>query len=73
MCSAAHGWVGLGPIVFAASSAQLTRWRASWGLAASSVAPLSAADVLPGTSVTGPVSPYDELMMPVHEAAAKRG
>ena len=28
MCSAAHGWVGLGRIVYAASSSQLARWRA---------------------------------------------
>ena len=72
MCSAAHGWVGLGPIVFAASSAQLTDWRASWGLAASPVAPLAAAVVLPGTDVTGPVSPYDERMLPLHQEAAGR-
>ena len=27
MCSAAHAWVGLGPIVYASSAAQLTAWR----------------------------------------------
>lgn len=74
MCAAAHGWVGLGPIVFAASSAQLTGWRASWGLPASPVASLPASVVLPGTQVTGPESPYDELMKAIHqEAAARRG
>src|SRR5918994_718920 len=26
MCAAAHGWVGLGPVVFAASSQQLSAW-----------------------------------------------
>src|SRR4051794_32278696 len=31
MCAAAHGWVGLGPIVFAASAAQLSGWRATSG------------------------------------------
>ncbi|PWN04522.1 tRNA-specific adenosine deaminase [Nocardioides silvaticus] len=74
MCAAAHGWVGLGPIVFAASSAQLTTWRASWGLPDSPVASIPASAVLPGTTVVGPVSPYDELMMPIHQdAAARRG
>lgn len=72
MCAAAHGWVGLGPIVFAASSEQLAGWRASWGLAASPVAPLAASAVLPGTTVTGPVAPYDELMRPLHQEAAGR-
>jgi tRNA(Arg) A34 adenosine deaminase TadA len=72
MCAAAHGWVGLGPIVFAASSEQLSAWRASWGLTASPVAPISAAVVLPGTQVVGPTSPYDELMLPLHREAANR-
>lgn len=72
MCAAAHGWVGLGAIVFAASSGQLSGWRASWGLPASPVAPLPLSVVLPDTQVTGPVSPYDELMVPLHQEAANR-
>lgn len=72
MCAAAHGWVGLGAVVFAASSQQLSGWRASWGLPASPVAPLPLSVVLPGTPVTGPVSPYDEMMIPLHQAAAER-
>lgn len=74
MCAAAHGWVGLGAIVFAASAPQLTEWRSSWGLPASPVAPLPISTVLPGTHVTGPVHPYDEKMFPLHqEAASRRG
>lgn len=72
MCAAAHGWVGLGAVVFAASSQQLSGWRASWGLPSSPVAPLPLSVVLPGTPVTGPVSPYDEMMIPLHQAAAER-
>ena len=72
MCSAAHGWVGLGDIVFAASSSQLSDWRAGWGLPASPVAPLAASAVLPGTRVTGPLSPYDEMMFALHQEAAGR-
>jgi tRNA(Arg) A34 adenosine deaminase TadA len=72
MCAAAHGWVGLGAIVFAVSAAQLSEWRASWGLPASPVAPLPLSEVLPGTHVTGPVSPYTEMMFTVHEEAATR-
>lgn len=30
MCSAAHGWVGLGRIVYASSSAQLAEWQKKW-------------------------------------------
>ena len=45
MCAAGHAWVGLGPIVYAASSAQLSQWRAGWGLPASPVAALPITDV----------------------------
>ena len=72
MCAAAHGWVGLGPIVFAVSAPQLSEWRASWGLPASPVAPLPVSAVLPGTQVTGPVQPYDEMMFALHQEAADR-
>ena len=72
MCAAAHGWAGLGAIVFAASSEQLSGWRSSWGLPASPVAPLPARLVLPDTRVVGPTSPYDEQMMPLHREAAHR-
>lgn len=32
MCAAAHAWVGLGRIVYAASSEQLTQWLSEWGV-----------------------------------------
>src|SRR5688572_30030536 len=70
MCAAAHGWVGLGAIVFAVSAPQLSEWRASWGLPASPVAPLPLSTVLPGTHITGPVPPYDEMMFLLHQEAA---
>ena len=34
MCAAGHAWVGLGRIVYAASSSQLSEWLAEWGVAA---------------------------------------
>ena len=40
MCAAAHAWVGLGRIVYATSSAQLTRVARRMGRAAPPVAPL---------------------------------
>ena len=72
MCAAAHGWVGLGAIVFAVSAPQLSDWRASWGLPAAPVAPLPLSTVLPDTSATGPVSPYAEQMFALHEESAAR-
>jgi tRNA(Arg) A34 adenosine deaminase TadA len=67
MCAAAHGWVGLGPIVYAASSAQLAGWRAGWGLRASPVVALPISAVAPGVAVTGPVAPFDEEIRQLHE------
>lgn len=58
MCSAAHAWVGLDRIVYATSSAQLTQWRAEWGLGPGPVAALPIQAVAPGIEVAGPA---DEL------------
>ncbi|WP_156227250.1 nucleoside deaminase [Corynebacterium comes] len=54
MCAAAHGWVGLGRIVYAASSAQITGWRSAFGHPPSPVAPIPVGDVVPGIQVDGP-------------------
>jgi tRNA(Arg) A34 adenosine deaminase TadA len=59
MCAAAHGWMGLGRIVYVASSAQLASWLEEWGVPAGPVAPLPITDVVPGAVVQGPV---DELV-----------
>ncbi len=71
MCAAAHGWVGLGRIVYAASSAQLAGWRAGWGLPSGPVAVLPIGVVAPQLRVTGPVAPLDEEMRLIHERAAR--
>jgi tRNA(Arg) A34 adenosine deaminase TadA len=54
MCAAAHAWVGLGRIVYASSSAQLTQWRREWELPAGPVAPLPINDVAPRVLTAGP-------------------
>ncbi|GAB3399199.1 nucleoside deaminase [Flindersiella endophytica] len=54
MCSAAHAWVGLGRIVYASSTEQLTKWRAEWGIAPGAVAPLPINAIAPGIEVAGP-------------------
>jgi len=55
MCSAAHGWVGLGRIVIAASSEQLAGWAANLGAAPARVSRLSINEVVPDLPVEGPV------------------
>lgn len=64
MCSAAHGWVGLGRIVYASSSAQLTEWLADLGVPPPPVATLPVHQVLLDAEVDGPA---DELTERVHQ------
>jgi tRNA(Arg) A34 adenosine deaminase TadA len=66
MCSAAHGWVGLGRIVYASSSAQRTEWLVAWGRPASAVRPLPIQDVAPGVVVEGPVDELAEQVRELH-------
>ncbi|WP_078314958.1 nucleoside deaminase [Mycobacterium sp. D16Q16] len=54
MCSAAHAWVGLGRIVYASSSAQLTQWLTDLGVPPGPVAALSINEVAPGIETDGP-------------------
>ncbi|MEZ0340897.1 nucleoside deaminase [Mycobacterium sp. pV006] len=62
MCAAAHAWVGLGRIVYAASTAQLTGWLQEWGAPRPPVAPLPITDVAPGCDVDGPADELTEEM-----------
>jgi len=72
MCSAAHGWMGLGRIVYAVSSAQLTEWRAGWGAGESPVAPLPVNAVAPGVLVDGPAPELEQEMRALHEQLVVR-
>ncbi|CAM3485367.1 nucleoside deaminase [Nocardioides dubius] len=69
MCSAAHAWVGLGRIVFASSSAQLSSWLGEWGVPGAPVAALPITTVAPGIEVAGPV---DDLAEAVRELQRRR-
>jgi len=53
MCAAAHGWAGLGRIVFVHSAEQLSEWR---GRPALPVTLYPAREVLPTTLVEGPLT-----------------
>ncbi|KRF12781.1 nucleoside deaminase [Nocardioides sp. Soil796] len=66
MCAAAHGWVGLGRIVYAVSTAQLTEWRSGWGAPDSPVTPLPVGDIAPGVVVQGPAAELEEQMRALH-------
>jgi len=66
MCSAAHGWVGLGRIVYATSSQQLGGWLAELGVGPSPVLPLAITQVVPGLAVAGPARELEEQVRDLH-------
>ncbi|UJF16485.1 nucleoside deaminase [Jeotgalibaca sp. MA1X17-3] len=66
MCSAAHGWVELGRIVYASSSAQLTEWYEDMGLEASNVYPLPIQEIIRDAIVDGPVDELAEEIRLLH-------
>lgn len=69
MCAAAHAWVGLGRIVFASSSEQLSQWSAELGLPPAPVRPLPISEIAPDLPVEGPSL---ELAPLVHELHRRR-
>jgi tRNA(Arg) A34 adenosine deaminase TadA len=69
MCSAAHGWVRLGRIVYAVSSTQLTAWLQEWGIAGGPVRPLPISDVAPHVTVAGPAPELEAEMRHLHRRA----
>lgn len=66
MCAAAHGWVGLGRIVYVSSSKQLTAWFAELGVPTSPVRPLPIREVVPDLKVEGPVPGLAEQVRELH-------
>ncbi|HLR78592.1 MAG TPA: nucleoside deaminase [Burkholderiaceae bacterium] len=66
MCAAAHGWVGLGRIVYASSSAQLTAWLAELGVPPGPVRPLPIGDVIRNAVVDGPDDTLAEQVRQLH-------
>lgn len=71
MCAAAHGWAGLGRIVYASSSEQLAQWLEEFGVAPSRVRNLSIQEVIRDTSVDGPVPELAEQMRELHRQLHK--
>lgn len=66
MCAAAHGWVGLGRIVYVSSAQQLSAWLRELGVPAPPVRTLPIQEVVPGVEVAGPVAELTEQMYDLH-------
>src|SRR5690606_14605459 len=55
VCAAAHGWVGLGRIVYVSSSEQLSKWLRELGIPPGPVKGFPIREVVPDAVVEGPV------------------
>jgi len=71
MCGAAHGWVGLGRIVYATSGEQIGAWRRSWGWPEPPVTAVPVDELVPGIRVDGPVPQLEERLRSLHERAPR--
>ena len=72
MCAAAHGWVGLGRIVYASSSEQLAQWLNEFGAKPSRVRNLPIQDVIRDTQIDGPVPELAEEVRELHRRLHQR-
>ena len=63
MCAAAHGWLGLGKIVYLSSGEQLTQWLADLGVPNAPVRLVPIATVVPTAEVAGPAD--GELLLAI--------
>jgi tRNA(Arg) A34 adenosine deaminase TadA len=66
MCAAAHGWVGLGRIVYVTSSEQTGIWLGELGVGPAPVLPLAITEVVPNLVVAGPVPDLAEQVRDLH-------
>jgi len=66
MCAAAHGWAGLGRIVYATSSQQLGGWLAGLGVSPARVLPPAITLVVPDLVVAGPAPELAEQVHDLH-------
>ena len=66
MCAAAHGWVGLGRIVYVTSTEQMYAWLAELGVSPDRVRPLAIQDVVAAVEVAGPVPALAEQVRDLH-------
>ncbi|MBE9010909.1 nucleoside deaminase [Pseudanabaenaceae cyanobacterium LEGE 13415] len=64
MCAAAHGWVGLGRIVYVSSAEQLATWLTEFGVPTPPVRSLPIREIVPNLVVEGP---FAELAEQVHD------
>lgn len=67
MCAAAHGWVGLGRIVYITSAEQLAQWHTELGVAPPRVKMLPIRELVPGLVTEGPIDDLADEVRALHQ------
>ncbi|UOR06619.1 nucleoside deaminase [Hymenobacter aerilatus] len=78
MCAAAHGWVGLGKIVYLSSAQQLSEWLAEINAPAAPIEFMPVQQLIKSVSVAGPadgelLQAVKDLQVTYHSARPKVG
>ena len=73
MCAAAHGWVGLGKIVYLSSGQQLSEWLKEMDAPTAPVRMIPIQDVTPDVVVIGPVPELADEIKELHRRYYRRG
>src|SRR5690625_15177 len=73
MCAAAHGWVGLGGIVYISSSRQLAAWLKELGARAPAVRGLPIPTIVPRLGVGGPGEGLSDRIRALYFRRHQRG
>ncbi len=72
MCAAAHGWAGLGKIIYAASGEQLNKWMEEWHQKPSPIYYYPIKDVIKNIKVVGPVIEFEDKIKELHYQSLKQ-
>ena len=72
MCAAAHGWVGLGKIVYLSSGQQLSEWFKEMDAPPAPVRMIPIQDIAPGVVVVGPVPKLADEIKELHRRYYRR-
>ena len=72
MCAAAHAWVGLGKIVYAFSSLQLSNYLSELNVTRSNVKALPINEVIDNTLTVGPFLEFEDEIKLLHKTYYKK-
>ena len=73
MCAAAHGWVGLGKIVYLSSGQQLSAWLKEMNAPPAPFNMIPIRDIAPAVEVVGPVPELADQIKGLHRRYYQQG